>query len=79
MRTKKNSVFGHFSRSEKLKHIFDRNYQYHIERELKYCVIPTKANKKIELNILKTTNETTSTHSQLRTSHFEKLTVQFTV
>ena len=49
---------------EKLKNIFDRNYQYCIKRELKDHVIPTKANKKIELNILKNANEITSNHLQ---------------
>ena len=49
---------------EKLKNIFDRNYQYYIKRELKDRVIPTKANKKIELNILKNANEITTTHLQ---------------
>ena len=49
---------------EKLKNIFDRNYQYYIKRELKDRVIPTKANKKVELNILKNANEITSTHLQ---------------
>ena len=49
---------------EKLKNIFDRNYQYCIKRELKDCIIPTKGNKKIELNILKDSNEITSTHLQ---------------
>ena len=49
---------------EKLKNIFDRNYQYYIKRELKYRVIPTKTNKKVELNILKNANEITSTHLQ---------------
>ena len=47
---------------EKLKNIFFRNYQYYIERELKYRVTPTKAYKMIELNILKTANEIISTH-----------------
>ena len=47
---------------EKRKNIFERNYQYYIERELKDRVIPTKANKKIKLNIFKNTNEITSTH-----------------
>ena len=41
---------------EKLKDIFDRNCQYYIKRELKDRVIPTKATKKIELNILKNAN-----------------------
>ena len=49
---------------EKLKNICDRNYQYCIKRELKDHVIPTKANKKIELNILKNANEITSNHLQ---------------
>ena len=49
---------------EKLKNIFDRNYQYYIKRELKDCDIRTKANKKVELNILKNANEITSTHLQ---------------
>ena len=49
---------------EKLKHIFDRNYQYYIKRELNDRVIPTKTNKKVELNILKNANEITSTHLQ---------------
>ena len=49
---------------EKLKNIFDRNYQYYIKRELKDRVIPTKTNKKVELNILKNANEITSTHLQ---------------
>ena len=49
---------------EKLKNIFDRNYQYYIKRELKDRVIPIKANKKVELNILKNANEITSTHLQ---------------
>ena len=47
---------------EKLKNIFDPNYQYCIKRELKDRAIPMKANKKIELNILKNANEITSTH-----------------
>ena len=42
--------------------MFDRNYQYYIKRELKDRVIPTKANRKIELNILKNANEITRTH-----------------
>ena len=37
--------------------MFGHNCQYKIERELKYHVIPTKANKKIELDMLKTANE----------------------
>ena len=49
---------------EKVKNIFDCNYQYYIKRELKDRVIPVKANKKIELNTLKTANEITSTHLQ---------------
>ena len=49
---------------EKLKNIFDRNYQYYIIRELKDRGIPIKANKKVELNILKNANEITSTHLQ---------------
>ena len=49
---------------QKLKNIFDRNYQYYIKRELKDRVIPTKTNKKVELNILKNANEITSTHLQ---------------
>ena len=49
---------------EKVKNIFDCNYQYYIKRELKDCIIPVKANKKIELNTLKTANESTSTHLQ---------------
>ena len=51
---------------EKRKNIFDRNYQHYVKRELKDRVIPTKANKKIELNILKNANEITSTHLQSR-------------
>ena len=49
---------------EKLKNTFDRNYQYYIKRELKDRVILMKANKNIELNILKNANEITSTHLQ---------------
>ena len=44
--------------------MFNRNYQYYIERELKDRVTPTKANEKIELNILKNSNEASSTHLQ---------------
>ena len=51
---------------EKRKNIFDRNYQHYVKRELKDRVIPTKANKKIELNILKNANKITSTHLQSR-------------
>ena len=51
---------------EKRRNIFDRNYQRYVKRELKDRVIPTKANKKIELNILKNANEITSTHLQSR-------------
>ena len=51
---------------EKRKNIFDRNYQHYVKRELNNRVIPTKANKKIELNILKNANKITSTHLQSR-------------
>ena len=50
--------------NEKLKNIFDRNYQYYIKRELKDRVIPTKEKKKVELNIFKNANEITSIHLQ---------------
>ena len=49
---------------EKLKNIFDSNYQYYFQRELKDRVIPANGNKKIEVNILKKANEITSTHLQ---------------
>ena len=52
------------SLKEKFKNKFNRNCQYYIERELKDCVIPTKAIKKIELNTFKTANKITSTHVQ---------------
>ena len=62
---------------EKLKNIFDHNYQYYVKRKLKDRVIPMKPNKKIELNILKNPNEiAVRTYSQLRTSQLKKLTVQ---
>ena len=49
---------------EKLKNMFDRNYQYYIKREIKDRVIPMKSIKRIQLNILKNANEITSTHLQ---------------
>ena len=42
--------------------MFFRNYQYYIGRELKDRVTPTKVNKMIKLNKLKTANEIISTH-----------------
>ena len=65
---------------EKLKSIFDRNYQYYIKKELKDRVIPTKAKKYLSYTYSKMQMKLpVPTYSQWRTSHLEKLTVQSTV
>ena len=47
---------------EELKNIFNHNYKYCIEKELKDRFITTRATKKVQLNILKNANEITSIH-----------------
>ena len=59
---------------EKLKNIFDSNYQYYIKRKLKDRLIPANANKTIELNITKKANEITSSHLQsVQNISFQKI------